>query len=122
MKSFEEKAAYHNGFGGVHSQAADRHQVALEGLSQVEGLHVHRWEAQLCHWVGPRSRLHRHHLHLGSCQAISTSMPGVYGVVHAATYHLQQAARSAATAVHALSTSDCRQPLFALYDVTHSTQ
>ena len=37
---------YHNGFGWVHGQAADRHEMALEGLGQVECLHIHRGEAQ----------------------------------------------------------------------------
>ena len=37
---------HHNGFGGVHGQAADRHDVALEGLGHVERLHIHCWEAQ----------------------------------------------------------------------------
>ncbi len=52
--------AYHDGLSRMHCQTADRHEVALKGLSQVEGLHIHWGEGQPCHRVAARPTLEPH--------------------------------------------------------------
>ena len=52
------RGGYHYGLRGVHGQATDRHEVALEGLGQVESLHIHWGEGEAGHWVGACPPLH----------------------------------------------------------------